>query len=123
MRSARKAVFNGIVHRDRNLHEATTVTWVEEPGPRVRTRLVGGRPVVPIMRLTSRIQRVVRQRDVQVAFVVYTLLHNAFTLPDKMATVLQRGPGPPQRTFAARTTLTPSTPSRCPPRSDERSSS
>lgn len=63
---------------------------VEEPGPRVRTRLVGGRPVVPVMRLTSRILPVARQRDVQVALVVYTLLHNPFTTAAKLATVLQR---------------------------------
>lgn len=161
MRSAREAVLNGVVHRDWNLHEATTVTWVEEdvsltvvspggfvgginednvlaqrfsrspaladavralglvdkqgigvdrmyremvtlghrppllieePGPRVRTRLVGGRPVVPVMRLTSRIQPVARQRDVQVALVVYTLLHRPFTTAEQMATVLQRTP-------------------------------
>lgn len=161
MRSAREAVLNGVVHRDWNLHEATTVTWVEEdvsltvvspggfvgginednvlaqrfsrspaladavralglvdkqgigvdrmyremvtlghrppllieePGPRVRTRLVGGRPVVPVMRLTSHIQPVARQRDVQVALVVYTLLHRPFTTAEQMATVLQRTP-------------------------------
>ncbi|HET7388717.1 MAG TPA: DUF5635 domain-containing protein [Nocardioidaceae bacterium] len=161
MRSAREAVLNGVVHRDWNLHEATTVTWVEEdvsltvvspggfvgginednvlaqrfsrspaladavralglvdkqgigvdrmyremvtlghrppllieePGPRVRTRLVGGRPVVPVMRLTSRIQPVARQRDVQVALVVYTLLHRPFSTAEQMATVLQRTP-------------------------------
>ncbi len=134
VRAAREAALNGVVHRDWNLPEPTTVTWVEadisltvispggfvggvtadnvltqrysrspaladavralglvdkqgigvdrryremvtlghrppliaeEPGPRVRTRLVGGPPVVPIMRLTSRIQPVARQRDVQ----------------------------------------------------------
>ena len=161
MRSAREAVLNGVVHRDWNLHEATTVSWVEEDvsltvvspggfvgginednvlaqrfsrspaladavralglvdkqgigvdrmyremvtlghrppllieeaGPRVRTRLVGGRPVVPVMRLTSRIQPVARQRDVQVALVVYTLLHRPFTTAEQMATVLQRTP-------------------------------
>lgn len=30
MRSAREAVLNGVVHRDWNLQEPTTVTWVEE---------------------------------------------------------------------------------------------
>lgn len=159
MRSAREAVLNGVVHRDWNLHEPTTVTWVEadvsltvvspggfvggisednvlaqrfsrspaladavralglvdkqgigvdrmyremvtlghrppllveEPGPRVRTRLVGGRPVVPVMRLTSRIQPTARQRDVQVALVVYTLVHRPFATAETMAPVLQR---------------------------------
>lgn len=42
------------------------------------------------MRLTSRIQPVARQRDVQVALVVYTLLHNPFTTADQMGKVLQR---------------------------------
>lgn len=64
----------------------------EEPGPRVRARLVGGRPVIPVMRLTSRIQPKARQRDVQVAMVVYTLLHNPFTTPEQIARVLQRTP-------------------------------
>ncbi|ACZ32061.1 putative transcriptional regulator [Xylanimonas cellulosilytica DSM 15894] len=159
MRSAREAVLNGVVHRDWNLHEPTTVTWVEEdssltvvspggfvggitsdnvltqrfsrspaladavralglvdkqgigmdrmyremvtlghrppivieePGPRVRTRLVGGSPVIPVMRLTSHIQPTARQRDVQVALVVYTLLHHPFTTARQMAAILQR---------------------------------
>lgn len=64
----------------------------EEPGPRVRARLVGGQPVIPVMRLTSRIQPTARQRDVQVALVVYTLLHNPFTTPEQMAGILQRTP-------------------------------
>ena len=67
-----------------------TPQLTEEPGPRVRTRLVGGRPVVPIMRLTSRIQPSVRQRDVQVALVVHTLLHHPFVTGKQMAVVLQR---------------------------------
>lgn len=62
---------------------------IEDPGPRVRTRLVGGRPVLPVMRLTSRIKPVVRQRDVQ-ALVVYTLLHRPFVTAEQMATILQR---------------------------------
>jgi len=164
-RSAREAILNGIVHRDWNLHEPTTVTWVEEdasltvvspggfvggitsenvltqrysrspaladaaralglvdkqgigvdrmfremvtlghrpplvieePGPRVRTRLVGGRPVVPVVRLTSRIQPTARQRDVQVALVVYTLLYHPFATADQLATVLQRTQGEAQ---------------------------
>ncbi len=159
VRAAREAVLNGVVHRDWNLHEPTTVTWVEadssltvvspggfvggvtadnvltqrysrspaladavralglvdkqgigvdrmyremvtlghrppllaeDPGPRVRTRLVGGPPVIPIMRLTSRIQPVARQRDVQTALIVYTLLHQPYTTAEHMAHVLQR---------------------------------
>lgn len=62
----------------------------EEPGPRVRARLVGGAPVVPIMRLTTRLQPSARQRDVQVAMVIHTLLHEPFTTSQEMARVLQR---------------------------------
>lgn len=65
---------------------------VEEPGPRVRAKLVGGAPVVPIMRLTTRLQPAARQRDVQVALVVHELLHNPFTTADRMASLLQRSP-------------------------------
>ena len=65
---------------------------VEEPGPRVRAKLVGGAPVVPIMRLTTRLQPAARQRDVQVALVVHALLHNPFTTADRMANLLQRSP-------------------------------
>lgn len=161
VQSAREAILNGVVHRDWNLHEPTTVTWVEadssltvvspgglvggisesnvltqrfsrspaladavralglvdkqgigvdrmyremvalghrppilqeQPGPRVRVRLTGGQPVLPIMRLTSQIQPTVRQRDVQVALTIHTLLRHPFTTPVQMATVLQRTP-------------------------------
>lgn len=159
MRSAREAVLNGVVHRDWNLHEPTTVTWIEEdsvlvvvspggfvggvtpanaltqrfsrspaladaaralglvdkqgigvdrmyremvtlghrpplitedPGPKVRVRLSGGQPVVPVMRLTTRLQPSARRRDVQVALVIHTLLHLAFTTREEMCNVLQR---------------------------------
>lgn len=63
---------------------------VEQSGPRVRVRLAGGQPVIPVMRLTSRIQPVARQRDVQVALAIYTLLHHPFITAAKLAEVLQR---------------------------------
>src|SRR5699024_194726 len=159
MRSAREAVLNGVVHRDWNLQEPTTVTWVEadasltvispggfvggisadnvltqrfsrypaladasralglvdkqgvgvdrmyremvtighrppllveEPGPRVRARLAGGQPLLPIIRLTSKIQPTARQRDVQIALIVHTLLRNPYTTVQRMSKVLQR---------------------------------
>lgn len=37
-------------------------TIIEEPGPRVRTRLAGGVPVVPVMNLLGRIEPAVRRR-------------------------------------------------------------
>lgn len=63
---------------------------VEDPGPKVRVRLVGGPPVVPIMRLVEEIEPAPRRRDVQIALIVHTLLHNGFTTPGLMAKVLQR---------------------------------
>ncbi|MGH3906312.1 MAG: DUF5635 domain-containing protein [Pseudonocardiaceae bacterium] len=65
---------------------------VEDAGPRVRTRLVGGEPVIPVMALTSRIEPAVRRKDVRVALVVDTLLREPFTTADRMAQVLQRTP-------------------------------
>ncbi len=69
---------------------------VEDPGPRVRTRLVGGEPVVPVMALTTRIEPTVRRKDVRVALVVDTLLREPFTTPQRMALVLQRTPSEAQ---------------------------
>lgn len=63
---------------------------VEEPGPRVRTRLVGGPPVVPVVNLMSTIRPEPRQRDVRVAMIVYTLLHYPFTTADRLTGILQR---------------------------------
>lgn len=65
----------------------------EIAGPRVRARLVGGRPVVPIMRLMKKLTPVARQRDVQVALIVHTLLHEPFVTADRLAEVLQRTAG------------------------------
>jgi ATP-dependent DNA helicase RecG len=63
---------------------------VEQEGPRVRVRLVGGQPVVPVMALAARIEPAVRRRDVRVALIVDDLLHQPFTTADRMARVLQR---------------------------------
>ena len=65
-------------------------TIVEDAGPRVRVRLVGGQPVVPVMSLVNGIQPAVRQRDVRVALIVWTLLHEPFVVPDHLTSVLQR---------------------------------
>lgn len=65
---------------------------VEEPGPRVRTRLVGGLPVLPVMNLMSRIEPSVRRRDVRVALIVHELLHEPFVTAESMAAPLQRSP-------------------------------
>lgn len=63
---------------------------VEEPGPRVRTRLVGGQPVVPVVNLMSTIRPEPRQRDVRVALIIHTLLHQPFTTADRLTGILQR---------------------------------
>jgi ATP-dependent DNA helicase RecG len=62
----------------------------EEPGPRVRVRLVGGRPVIPVMQLMGELEPTVRQRDVEVALIVHSLLHEPFLTPTGAASVLQR---------------------------------
>lgn len=63
---------------------------VEETGPRVRARLRGGVPVVPVMRLVDEIEPRARQSDVQVALIVYFLLHHPFTDAQQAAKLLQR---------------------------------
>lgn len=65
---------------------------VEEDGPRVRVRLVGGRPVIPVMALAGRIEPAVRRRDVRVALIVDDLLKNPFATAERLASVLQRTP-------------------------------
>ncbi|MDN5857059.1 MAG: DUF5635 domain-containing protein, partial [Pseudonocardia sp.] len=65
---------------------------IEEDGPRIRVRLVGGQPVIPVMTLASRIEPAVRRRDVKVALIVDELLRHPFTTVDRMARVLQRTP-------------------------------
>jgi ATP-dependent DNA helicase RecG len=63
---------------------------VEEPGPRVRTRLAGGHPVVPVVNLMSTIRPEPRRRDVRVALIIHTLLHQPFTTADRLTSILQR---------------------------------
>ncbi|MFD6306035.1 DUF5635 domain-containing protein [Streptomyces sp. NPDC060223] len=63
---------------------------VEEEGPRVRARLTGGRPVLPVMNLVTRIQPTIRQRDVRVALIVYTLLREPFVTAERLTGILQR---------------------------------
>jgi ATP-dependent DNA helicase RecG len=63
---------------------------VEEPGPRVRTRLAGGPPVVPVVNLISTVRPEPRQRDVRVALIIHTLLHHPFTTAGRLTSILQR---------------------------------
>lgn len=63
---------------------------VEEPGPRVRTRLAGGAPVVPVVNLMSTVRPEPRQRDVRVTLIIHTLLHQPFTTAGRLTGILQR---------------------------------
>lgn len=63
---------------------------VEEAGPRVRVRLVGGQPVVPVVNLMTTIRPEPRQRDVRVALIIHTLLHQPFTTAGRLTSILQR---------------------------------
>ena len=63
---------------------------VEEPGPRVRTRLAGGPPVVPVVNLMSTVRPEPRQRDVRVTLIIHTLLHHPFTTAGRLTGILQR---------------------------------
>ena len=64
---------------------------VEETGPRVRVRLVGGPPVVPVVNLMSTILPEPRQRDVRVALIIHALLHQPFITARRLTGILQRG--------------------------------
>ncbi len=59
-------------------------------GPRIRVRLVGGPPVVPVMELVSRLLPDVRRRDVRVALVLHTLMTEPYVVPTMLVPVLQR---------------------------------
>lgn len=61
----------------------------QQPGPRVRTVLTGGPPVVPVVALAESIRPEVRQRDVRIAVLVYELLHRPFLTVAQAAVALQ----------------------------------
>lgn len=61
----------------------------EQPGPRVRTVLEGGPPVVPVITLVEAIRPEVRQRDVRIAVLIYELLHRPFLTLAQAVAVLQ----------------------------------
>lgn len=62
----------------------------ERAGPRVFVRLVGGEPVVPVLSLMGQLQPAVRRRDVRIALIVHTLLHEPYVTPGLLGPVLQR---------------------------------
>jgi ATP-dependent DNA helicase RecG len=61
----------------------------EQPGPRVRTVLVGGAPVVPVVTLVESLRPELRQRDVRIAVLIYELLHRPFLTVAQAAAALQ----------------------------------
>ncbi|MEZ0492468.1 DUF5635 domain-containing protein [Kineococcus sp. TBRC 1896] len=69
-------------HRPPSIHQTA--------GPRVRTRLRGGDPVVPVLTLMSAIRPSARRNDVKVALIVHTLLHRPFVDAQGLVPVLQR---------------------------------
>ena len=68
-------------------HRPPTIT--EQPGPQVRTRLVGGDPVVPVMALAGAIMPEHRRRDARVAIIIHRLLHEPFLTATDAAAALQ----------------------------------
>lgn len=61
----------------------------QQTGPRVRTQLVGGDPVVPVMALVAAMRPEARQRDYRVALLVHALLHQPLLTQSLAAEVLQ----------------------------------
>jgi ATP-dependent DNA helicase RecG len=61
----------------------------QEPGPQVRTRLVGGRPLPPVIASLASVIPVVRQRDLRVALGLYALLRDGFLTAATLAPLLQ----------------------------------
>lgn len=58
--------------------------------PAVRVRLRGGAPALPVLDVVSRIRPRVRQADVRVALILYTLLHRPFVTETALQPILQR---------------------------------
>ena len=61
----------------------------EEPGPQVRTHLLGGVPLTAVMAVMSGIDPPVRRRDVRIALVVHLLLRDGFAVRSALAPLLQ----------------------------------
>ena len=64
----------------------------QRAGPRIRARMTGGQPVVPVLALVRRVEPAVRRRDVRVALIVHTLFSEPYVTPSLLGPVLQRGP-------------------------------
>jgi ATP-dependent DNA helicase RecG len=65
----------------------------EEPGPQVRTRLVGGRPLPSVISVVAALDPPLRRRDVRVALAVHALMRDGFVAAATLGTLLQIPPG------------------------------
>ena len=63
----------------------------QEPGPRVRCRLVGGRPVQAVETVVRSVEPAVRRRDVRTVLTLYALLRDGFVTAGTLSTLLQVG--------------------------------
>ncbi|MBT0773677.1 putative DNA binding domain-containing protein [Kineosporia sp. J2-2] len=61
----------------------------EEPGPQVRTRLVGGRPLDAVLAVTGAVNPVSRRRDVRVSLAIHALLRDGFVGARSLSVLLQ----------------------------------
>lgn len=66
-------------------------TIEEVAGPFVETTLVGGKPVIPVLELMSKIVPLGRQRDYRIAIILYLLFRRPFVTVDTVAKGLQSG--------------------------------
>ena len=64
----------------------------EEPGPQVRTRLVGGQPLAAVLAVVGALEPAERQNDVRVALTVHILLRDGFVTPASLGRLLQVPP-------------------------------
>jgi len=62
----------------------------QRPGPRVRARMTGGPPVVPVLALIRDLLPAVRRRDVRIALIIHTLFQEPYVTAALLVPVLQR---------------------------------
>ena len=64
----------------------------EEPGPQVRTRLVGGQPLAAVLAVVGALEPAERQNDVRVALTAHLLLRDGFVTAGTLGRLLQVPP-------------------------------
>jgi ATP-dependent DNA helicase RecG len=73
----------------------------EEAGPRIRCRLVGGRPLLSVLAVTAGLEPAARRRDVRVALTLYAVLRDGYVTPGTLAVLLQVPVGEAEEAFDA----------------------